>query len=43
MKKLKNVWSKCLNAVRSDAQLRVGVIGLVILLLIVIFAPVITN
>lgn len=43
MKKLKNVWSKWLNAVRSDAQLRVGVIGLVILLLIVIFAPVITN
>ncbi len=43
MKKLKNVWSKSLNAVRSDAQLRVGVIGLVILLLIVIFAPVITN
>ena len=43
MKKLKNVWSKCLNAVRSDAQLRVGVIGLVILLLIVIFAPVITS
>ncbi len=43
MKKLKNVWSKCLNAVRSDAQLRAGVIGLVILLLIVIFAPVITN
>lgn len=43
MKKLKNSWSKCWNAIRSDAQLRVGVIGLVILLLIVIFAPVITN
>lgn len=43
MKKLKNGWSKCWNAIRSDAQLRVGVIGLVILLLIVIFAPVITN
>lgn len=43
MKKLKNSWSKCWNAIHSDAQLRVGVIGLVILLLIVIFAPVITN
>ena len=32
-----------MSALRSDAQLRVGVIGLAILLLIVILAPVITT
>lgn len=40
---MKKIWKKFINAVSSDAQLRFGVIGITILLLIVIFGPVIAT
>lgn len=40
---LKKIATKCIRAFKADRQLRIGVIGIVCLLLIIIFAPVIAT
>lgn len=40
---LKKIFKKCLRAFKSDRQLRIGVIGIILLLLIIIFAPLIAT
>ena len=40
---LKKIANKCIRAFMADRQLRIGVIGIVCLLLIIIFAPTIAT
>lgn len=40
---MKKIWNKCWNAFLNDAQLRFGVIGILLLLLLVVFAPVLAT
>lgn len=37
---MKAVLSKCLRAFKADGQLRFGVIGVIVLLLVIILAPI---
>ena len=40
---MKRIGTRCLGALRQDAQLRFGVIGLAILLLLCLLAPVLAT